>query len=194
MISPRVSSFMSSNVNSSCSSVISVNIIRIKTHNWAVLLVSVGSSNYSGKHSTQSAIPLQSCWIKSSAMTSQRCVTVLLDIWRAMNDDNISIIWNKESAASRKACFIILALNKGKQTKQRKNGAPVSPHGGNSSVQAPCTQRGWSNRMCTLFLHKLASRPVRWAWMSPMSASLCFISQTLSIIPLNQSQRYSSSG
>ena len=64
-------------------------------HNWAV---------------SQSAMSLRSYFVKSSAITSQRCVTVLLDSWRALIEDNIYLFlksWNKESAASTKASFII---------------------------------------------------------------------------------------
>ena len=110
MSSLHVRSFMGSNVNNSSFAVVSVNTIRMKMHSWAVSLVSVDSSNCSEKHS-QSAMSLQSCCIKSLAITSQRCVTVLLDSWRALIDDNISSMFlksrNKESAASTKTSFII---------------------------------------------------------------------------------------
>ena len=84
--------------------------IQIKTHSWAVSLVSVDSSNCSEKH-LQSAMSLWSCSVKSSAITSQHCVTVILDSCRALINNNISGLflksWNKESAASMKASFII---------------------------------------------------------------------------------------
>ena len=109
MSSPRVCSFIGSNVDSSTFAVISVNTIQIKM-GWAVSLVSVDSSNCSEKHS-QSAMSLQNCCVKYLAITSQRCVTALLDSWRALIDDNISSLfsksWNKESAASTKASFIV---------------------------------------------------------------------------------------
>ena len=86
---PHGRSFMSSNVNSSSFALISVFTIRIKMHSWAVSLVSVDFSNCSEKH-LQSAMSFRSCCVKSSAITSQCCVTVLLDSWRALIDDNIS--------------------------------------------------------------------------------------------------------
>ena len=50
---------------------------------------------------------------------------------RALIYDNICSLflksWHKESAAATEASFIILAFNKVEQTKQRMNGAPVSP-------------------------------------------------------------------
>ena len=101
---------MGSNVNSSSFAVISIKTILIKMHNWAVSLVSVDLSNWSEKH-PQSAMSLRSCCVKFSATTSQRCVTVHLDSWRALIDDDISSLFlksrNKESAASTKASFII---------------------------------------------------------------------------------------
>ena len=110
MSSPCVHSFMGSNVDSSSFSVISVNTIGIKMHNWVVSLVSVDSSNYGEKHS-RPAKSLQSCVVKSLAITSQRCVTGLFDSWRALIDDNISGLFlksrNKKSAASAKASSII---------------------------------------------------------------------------------------
>ena len=131
-----VCSFMGSNVNSSSFAVISVNTIQTKMHIWAVSLASVDSSNCSEKRS-HSAMFLWSCCVKSLAITSQHCVTVLLDSWWNLIDDNITGLflksWNKESAASTKASFIILPLNKVQQTKQRINGAPVSLYGGNST-------------------------------------------------------------
>ena len=54
---------------------------------------------------------LWNCCVKSLAITSQCCVTVLFDSWRILSDNNISSLflksWNKESAASAKASFII---------------------------------------------------------------------------------------
>ena len=88
MSSPRVCSFMGSIVNSSSFAVISVNTTQIKMHNWAVTLTSVDSSNCSEKLSL-SAMSFQSCCVKSSAMTLQRHVTVLLGSWRALIEDNI---------------------------------------------------------------------------------------------------------
>ena len=91
MSSPHAYSFMGSNVDSSSFSVISLNT-------WI------------------SAMSLRNCCIKSSAITSQRCATLLLDSWRALIDDNISGLFlksrNKESAASTKASFIISSYGK----------------------------------------------------------------------------------
>ena len=93
--SPRVCYFMGSSVNSS---------------SFAVSFTSVDSSNFSEKHS-QSTMSFQSCCIKSLAMTSLRRVTVLLDSWRALIEDNISALFlksrNNESAASTNASFTI---------------------------------------------------------------------------------------
>ena len=164
--SPCVHSFMSSNVNSSSFAVISVNTTWIKTHSWAVSLVCVDSSKSSEKHS-QSAMSLRSCYVKSSAITSQCCVTVLLDSWRTLIDDNISGLFlksrNKESAASTKASFIILAL-KVEQTKQRINGAPVSQHRGNSTVHINNLAYGGSMHTAGATQETKRSNPSDGAW------------------------------
>ena len=111
MSSPRVCPFMGSNVNSASSSVISVNTSRIKKHSWAVSLVSVDSSNCSAKHSQSAASLYEAAVSNCSAFTPQRCVTVLLDSWKALIDGNFCSLFlksrNKESAASMKASYII---------------------------------------------------------------------------------------
>ena len=110
---PPPECFLSWAVMLIASSVISVNTIWIETHSWAVLLVSVDSSHSSEKHS-ESAMSLQRCSVKSSALNSRRCITVLLDSRRDFIDDNICSLFlksqNKESAASPKASFIIICF------------------------------------------------------------------------------------
>ena len=93
-LSPRA--FFHGNVNGSSFPAISINTIQIKMHNWTVSLVSVDLSTCSEKH-LQSAMSLWSYYVKSSAISLQRCVTVLLDRWRALIDDNISGLFLKST-------------------------------------------------------------------------------------------------
>ena len=100
MSSLRVYSSMGITINSFSFAVISLNTMQIKMHTLAVLLTSVDSSNCSEKHS-QSPMSLHICWIKSSAITSQRRCNCSC---RALIEDDMSALFSKSrnlgSAAS----------------------------------------------------------------------------------------------
>ena len=90
-----------------------LNTIPIKMHNCVVSFLFVDAPNCSEKHS-QSAMPFQSRCVKSSAMTSQRRVTVFLDSWRALIEDNILFkVLKQEDSCFNKCLFYDLPILEG---------------------------------------------------------------------------------
>ena len=63
-----------------------------------------------------------------------------------------------------KASFIISAFNKVEQTRQRINGAPVSPHGGNSAIHMNTLVSGGSMHTARVTQETQRSNPCDGAW------------------------------
>ena len=110
----------------------------------------IGYKRPSILHTIYSTMSLRSCCVKSSAITSQRCVTVLFDSWRALIDDNISVFFffskgfkNKESAVSMKASFIIFPSSKDLMI-------DWLTHNNASGTAFACESRRVKNNCCTI--------------------------------------------